>query len=194
MLEEACDPRRWRWSSTTCKSAPGRSRTARRRVTRRAGGMCSTPRVLVGADGVHAPRHDATRLMGAAQLRTWKAWQLRESATDVGPRCRPAPSTSRPRLNLRRSADEAVLRQGDDVGLRGTPWTSSCANCGVIVVAVVGVALEVGIEPMFCEPRRRTRRPPDRRDRRLWRGEVGAGGACSRRCLRGDAILPTTAT
>jgi biuret amidohydrolase len=64
-----------------------------------------------------------TRLMGASQLRMWRAWQRRDSAA------------------------EAVFEKLTMSAFEGTPLDIVLRDCGVTAVAMAGVALEVGIEP-----------------------------------------------
>jgi biuret amidohydrolase len=88
-----------------------------------------------------------TALMGAAQLRMWMAWQRAGRAADVvSPFPADAPQT---RLipELSPNAREAVLDKVTMSAFEGTPLDIVLRDCGITAVAVVGVALEVGIEP-----------------------------------------------
>jgi hypothetical protein len=73
----------WRWSSTTCRSAILGQISDSEAVTRRARQVLDAARAArvrtVFMRHITMPR----RLMGAAQLRMWKAWQRRDSAADV---------------------------------------------------------------------------------------------------------------
>jgi nicotinamidase-related amidase len=88
-----------------------------------------------------------TRLMGASQLRMWRAWQRRESAGEVVSAFPPAASHSQIVPELEPNADEAVFEKLTMSAFEGTPLDIVLRDCGVTAVAVVGVALEVGIEP-----------------------------------------------
>lgn len=88
-----------------------------------------------------------TALMGTAQLRMWMAWQRAGSAADVvSPFPSDAPET---RLvpELTPNAREAVLDKVTMSAFEGTPLDIVLRDCGITAVAIVGVALEVGIEP-----------------------------------------------
>jgi nicotinamidase-related amidase len=86
-------------------------------------------------------------LMGAAQLRMWKTWQRRESADEVVSAFPPDADHVRIAPELAPTADEAVLDKVTMSAFEGTPLDIILRDCGVTAVAVVGVALEVGIEP-----------------------------------------------
>jgi nicotinamidase-related amidase len=87
------------------------------------------------------------RLMGAAQLRMWKAWQRRESAADVVSAFPPGADEARIAPEVEPTADEAVFDKVTMSAFEGTPVDIVFRDCGVTAVAVVGVALEVGVEP-----------------------------------------------
>jgi biuret amidohydrolase len=87
------------------------------------------------------------RLMGAAQLRMWKAWQRRESASEVVSAFPPGGDHVRIASELEPTADEAVFDKVTMSAFEGTPLDIVLRDCGVTAVAVVGVALEVGVEP-----------------------------------------------
>ena len=87
------------------------------------------------------------RLMGAAQLRMWKAWQRRESAADVVSPFPPDADDVRITPEVEPTADEAVFDKVTMSAFEGTPLDIVLRDCGVTAVAVVGVALEIGVEP-----------------------------------------------
>jgi nicotinamidase-related amidase len=88
-----------------------------------------------------------TRLMGASQLRMWRAWQRRGSAGEVVSAFPPAAPHAQIVPELEPAADEAVFEKLTMSAFAGTPLDIVLRDCGVTAVAVVGVALEVGIEP-----------------------------------------------
>jgi biuret amidohydrolase len=88
-----------------------------------------------------------TRLMGASQLRMWRAWQRRDTAGDVVSAFPPGAEQSQILPELAPAADEAVFEKLTMSAFEGTPLDIVLRDCGVTAVAVVGVALEVGIEP-----------------------------------------------
>jgi nicotinamidase-related amidase len=88
-----------------------------------------------------------TRLMGASQLRMWRAWQRRDSAGDVVSAFPPGAEGSQIVPELAPAADEAVFDKLTMSAFEGTPLDIVLRDCGVTSVAMVGVALEIGIEP-----------------------------------------------
>jgi biuret amidohydrolase len=88
-----------------------------------------------------------TRLMGTAQLRMWKAWQRRDAASEVTSPFPPAAEHARITPQLEPAADEAVFEKLTMSAFEGTPLDIVLRDCGVVAIAVIGVALEVGVEP-----------------------------------------------
>lgn len=88
-----------------------------------------------------------TELMGASQLRMWRAWQRAERAADVvSPFLPDAPGTQLV-PELRPTEREAVVDKITMSAFEGTWLDIALRDCGITTVAVVGVALEIGIEP-----------------------------------------------
>ena len=84
---------------------------------------------------------------GVSQLRTAKAWQRTRTVADVKPSFpRDSPQFQIvPELEPRPS--EAIF---DKIGMSafvGTPLEMALRDCGLVAFAIVGIALEVGIEP-----------------------------------------------
>jgi biuret amidohydrolase len=88
-----------------------------------------------------------TSLMGAAQLRMWRAWQRRDSAREVVSAFPPDAAHSQIVPELEPADDEAVFDKLTMSAFEGTPLDIVLRDCGLASVAVVGVALEIGIEP-----------------------------------------------
>jgi biuret amidohydrolase len=86
------------------------------------------------------------RLMGAAQLRMWRAWQGRESAADVVSPFPPGADHVRIAPEVEPTADEAVFDKVTMSAFEGTPLDIVLRDCGVTAIAVAGVALEIGVE------------------------------------------------
>src|SRR5215470_3807265 len=86
-------------------------------------------------------------LAGTMQLRTAMAWQHVDSVDKIRPAFPPnAPQTQLvPELAPRPS--EFVLDKISMSAFVGTPLELILRDCGIKAVAIVGVALEVGIEP-----------------------------------------------
>jgi biuret amidohydrolase len=88
-----------------------------------------------------------TELMGASQLRMWRAWQRRDSAAEVVSAFPPDAPHAQIVPELRPDAGEAIFEKVTMSAFEGTPLDIVLRDCGVTAVAVVGVALEIGIEP-----------------------------------------------
>jgi nicotinamidase-related amidase len=86
-------------------------------------------------------------LAGVAQLRTAMAWQRLEDVSKV----RPAFLRDSPGFQLipevAPRASEAIFDKISLSAFVGTPLEMALRDCGILALAIVGVALEVGIEP-----------------------------------------------
>src|SRR5262245_13783138 len=87
-------------------------------------------------------------LAGIAQLRTAMAWQRLDDVSKV----RPAFLRDSPGFQLAPELaplpSEVIFDKITMSAFVGTPLEMALRDCGIVAVAVVGVALEVGIEPM----------------------------------------------
>jgi biuret amidohydrolase len=88
-----------------------------------------------------------TELMGISQLRRWMAWQRKDRVEDVvSPFLRESPGFGLvPELVPRES--EAVFDRLSMSAFEGTPLGFALRDAQVTAFAIVGVAMEVGIEP-----------------------------------------------
>src|SRR4051812_24425316 len=77
------------------------------------------------------------RLMGASQLRMWKAGQRRDSAADVDSPFPPAAAHVRIAPELTPTDDEAVFDKVTMSAFEGTPLDIVLRDCAVTAVAVV---------------------------------------------------------
>jgi biuret amidohydrolase len=85
--------------------------------------------------------------MGVTQYRTAMAWQRTENPGDVKPWfLRDAPSTAIV-PELAPIADDAVFDKLAMSAFEGTPLSYILRDCGILSLAVVGIALEIGIDP-----------------------------------------------
>jgi biuret amidohydrolase len=85
--------------------------------------------------------------MGTTQLRTGMAWQRTvdpEAVKPWFPRGAPAFEIV---PELRPSADELVLDKLSMSAFEGTPLSYVLKDCDILGVAIVGIALEIGVEP-----------------------------------------------
>jgi biuret amidohydrolase len=146
-LEEACDPRRLALVVYDMQAGILRQIADRERV------VAQVLRTIEAARAAHVRtvfmRHVTlpVELMGAAQLRMWMAWQRAGRASDVVSPFPPgAPQTSLI-PDMAPNAHEAVIDKVTMSAFEGTPLDTVLRDCGITAVAIVGVALEVGIEP-----------------------------------------------
>jgi len=86
-------------------------------------------------------------LMGAAQFRTAMAWQRVKSPDEVKPWfLRDAPGFAQvPELHPLPS--EAIFDKITMSAFEGTPLDLALRDCGIGALAIVGIAMEIGIEP-----------------------------------------------
>lgn len=86
-------------------------------------------------------------LMGASQLRTAMAWQRVQSADEVKPWfLRDAPGFQlAPEMNPQSS--EAIFDKITMSAFEGTPLNIALRDCGIKAFAILGIAIEIGIEP-----------------------------------------------
>jgi nicotinamidase-related amidase len=86
-------------------------------------------------------------LMGAAQLRMWRAWQRVDRLEDVRSPFLPDAPQTQIVPELRPTEREAVLDKLTLSAFAGTPLELALRGAGVVAIAIVGVATEIGIEP-----------------------------------------------
>jgi biuret amidohydrolase len=86
-------------------------------------------------------------LMGASQLRTGMAWQRAKSVDEVKPWfLRDSPGFHLiPEMNPLPS--EAIFDKITMSAFEGTPLNIALRDCGINSFAIVGIAIEIGIEP-----------------------------------------------
>jgi nicotinamidase-related amidase len=88
-----------------------------------------------------------TELMGSFQLRTAMAWQRKDRVEDVvSPFLRDSPGFEVV-PELAPLASEAIFDRLSMSAFEGTPLEYALRDAGVTAFAIVGVAIEVGIEP-----------------------------------------------
>jgi biuret amidohydrolase len=92
-----------------------------------------------------------TELMGISQLRTWMSWQRKDRVEDVvSPFLRDSPGFQLV-PELRPRASEAIFDKLSLSAFQGTPLEFALRDAQVVAFAIVGVAMEVGIEPTVRE-------------------------------------------
>ena len=85
--------------------------------------------------------------MGTTQLRSAMAWQRTVDPEAVKPWFLRGAAASEIVPELEPSADELVLDKLSMSAFEGTPLSYALKDCGILGVAIVGIALEIGIEP-----------------------------------------------
>jgi len=146
-LDEVCDPRRLALLVYDMQVGVVSQLPDGAEVTRRVAAVLRTARVA----GVRTffTRHMwlPLEVAGVAQLRTAMAWQRVDHVADLTPGLqRDSPGFQIvPELAPRPS--EAVFDKITMSAFEGTPLDIALRDCGIVAFAVVGVALEIGIEP-----------------------------------------------
>jgi biuret amidohydrolase len=87
------------------------------------------------------------RWMGVTQFRTAMAWQRKDDPEAVAPWFLRDSSSFQIVSQLTPLADEAVFDKITMSAFEGTPLTVALRDCGILSVAIVGIATEIGIEP-----------------------------------------------
>ena len=85
--------------------------------------------------------------MGTTQLRTGMAWQKTTDPEAVKPWILRGAPAAEIVPQLTPSADELVLDKLSMSAFEGTPLSYVLKDCAILGVAIVGIALEIGIEP-----------------------------------------------
>jgi nicotinamidase-related amidase len=86
-------------------------------------------------------------LMGVSQLRMWRAWQQVERFEDVRSPFPPGAPQTQIVPELAPTPREAVLDKLTMSAFAGTPLELALRDAQVQALAIVGVAIEIGIEP-----------------------------------------------
>ena len=146
-LEELCDPRTmallvYDMQIGICSQIEGRdeivARVARALAAARGAGMR-----VVYTRHLSMPK----RWMGVTQYRTAMAWQRKEEPDAVVPWfLREAPASAIV-PELAPTADDAVFEKLAMSAFEGTPLRYLLRDCGILSLAILGIALEIGIEP-----------------------------------------------
>jgi biuret amidohydrolase len=145
-LEEVCDPTRLALLVYDMQVGILRQLPSPEAITERVVAVLDAARE--GGYRVFFSRHMSlpNELAGVAQLRTAMAWQRQDDVSKV----RPAflrDSAAFPLVpDVAPRASEAILDKITMSCFVGTPLELALRDCGILALAVVGVALEVGLE------------------------------------------------
>lgn len=146
-LEDVCDPRRMALLVYDMQAGIIAQSLNAQQVTANVVGVVSAARR--GGFRVFFSRHLSlpNQAAGASQLRTAMAWQRKDRAEDTKPSF---PRDSEQTQIIREVAPLESEVIFDKLGMSffvGTPLEIALRDCGIGAVAIVGVVLEVGIEP-----------------------------------------------
>jgi nicotinamidase-related amidase len=86
-------------------------------------------------------------LMGISQLRMWRRWQRVQSAAEVSSAFPAGAAQTQLVPALVPTSREAILDKITMSAFEGTWLDIALRDCGITTVVVVGVALEIGVEP-----------------------------------------------
>jgi nicotinamidase-related amidase len=146
-LVEWCDPQRmalivYDMQVGICAQVPGANEIIKRSALALAAARRAGMRVAFTRH-VSLPR----RWMGMTQLRTAMAWQRRQLPDIVEPWFLPNASATGIVPELAPLADEAVFDKLTMSLFDSTALTLALHDCGIRAIAIVGIAMEIGIEP-----------------------------------------------
>jgi len=133
-------------------------------------------------------------LSGVAQLRMAMAWQRVDDVANVRPAFPPDAAQTQLIPELAPRPSEAVFDKITMSAFEGTPLDIVLRDCGIVAVALVGVALEVGIEPTARHAADLGYRPIVVVDACGGRDQAARERSVAGLAFAGDSILTDTAT
>jgi len=133
-------------------------------------------------------------LSGVAQLRMAMAWQRVDDVANVRPAFPPDAAQTQLIPELAPRLSEAVFDKITMSAFEGTPLDIVLRDCGIVAVALVGVALEVGIEPTARHAADLGYRPIVVVDACGGRDQAARERSVAGLAFAGDSILTDTAT
>ena len=133
-------------------------------------------------------------LSGVAQLRMALAWQRAADATKLKVAFPPDAPHTRLIPELAPRPSEAVLDRITMSAFEGTPLDLVLRDCGINAVAIVGVALEVGVEPTVRHAADLGYIPVLVSDACSGRDKPACERALASLAFAGDALITDTAT
>lgn len=133
-------------------------------------------------------------LSGVGQLRMAMAWQRVDDVANVRPAFPPDAAQTQLIPEVAPRPSEAVFDKITMSAFEGTPLDIVLRDCGIVAVAVVGVALEVGIEPTARHAADLGYRPIVVVDACGGRDQAARERSVAGLAFAGDSILTDTAT
>ncbi|HZS61253.1 MAG TPA: isochorismatase family cysteine hydrolase [Gemmatimonadaceae bacterium] len=131
---------------------------------------------------------------GVSQLRTAMAWQRVDDPTRIVPRfLRDAPAWQIV-PDLAPTSDEAVFDKLTMSAFEGTPLDFALRDCGINSFVIVGIALEIGIEPTVRHATDLGYLPIVPRDACGYRDQAAADRAMAGFAFAGDSIVTDVET
>ena len=146
-LEEVCDPSRMALLVYDMQVGVMRQLPSPTEITERVVAVLDAARD--GGYRVFFSRHMSlpNELAGIAQLRTAMAWQRQDDVSKVRPWFLRDSDGFQLVPEVAPRASEAIFDKITLSCFVGTPLELALRDCGILALAIVGVALEVGIEP-----------------------------------------------
>jgi biuret amidohydrolase len=146
-LEEVCDPSRLALLVYDMQVGIMRQLPSPAAITERVVAVLDAARD--GGYRVFFSRHMSlpNELAGVAQLRTAMAWQRQDDVSKVRPAFLRDSAAFQLVPEVTPKASEAIFDKITLSCFVGTPLELALRDCGIVAIAIVGVALEVGIEP-----------------------------------------------
>ena len=132
--------------------------------------------------------------MGMTQFRTAMAWQQKDEPDSVAPWFLRDSSGFQIVSELTPMPNEAVFDKITMSAFEGTPLTLALRDCGIVSVAIVGIATEIGIEPTARQAADLCFIPVIIADACGAGDEVAAGRSLELLSFAGDAIISDVAT
>lgn len=146
-LEDVCDPRRMALLVYDMQVGICSQVADGARITEAAGQALSAARAagmrIVFTRHLSMPKH----WMGVSQFRMAMTWQRKDEPDDVSPWFLRESPGYQIVPELAPKADEAVFDKLAMSALEGTPLAFALRDCGILAIAIVGIATEIGIEP-----------------------------------------------
>jgi biuret amidohydrolase len=133
-------------------------------------------------------------LSGVGQLRMAMAWQRVDDVANVRPAFPPDAAQTQLIPEVAPRPSEAVFDKITMSAFEGTPLDIVLRDCGIVAVALVGVALEVGIEPTARHAADLGYRPIVVVDACGGRDQAARERSVAGLAFAGDSILTDTAT
>jgi biuret amidohydrolase len=132
--------------------------------------------------------------LGSTQLRTAMAWQRAQNPEDVNSWFARGSGAAEIVQELEPTDDDLVVEKFSMSALTGTTLDFALRDCGVVNLVIVGIALEIGIEPTVRSATDLGYVPVVLTDACGWGNKVAGERSIETLKFIGEAILTDTAT